>query len=1286
MGQEQSYQKDCLNITTMNEKQFEKKFDKQKLLTEGGFGKIYIAQDIEKKKLVAIKCLPNKGQTEDFQKNIQRELLLMETDHDNIIKCEAVYRVNKKVENDYEYLLILELGENNLKEFLDEHKSWITFENKYTDLGIAKVLDDNATVTNLYYNKFWPLEMQDSQEKINQKNVDIYSLGGVILFLLACDQNINTKDYKEYQKKYMWEMEGFIKKFNINQYLEKIIINMLQKQNEKRPNIQQILTDFNSLIDEGKIGIKNPYAKKIRQYVDFQQFLMEFGVDQNQLNLQNNNNIFKKLNDIEDLRIYCEQGSNIENQNICIGVTKIEKNTKKVLIQEMVKAFQNAENNICNIKKLSLIFNSTFKDSLSKDQIWKLKDLFNMKFFEKLEFFRMLFFPLSLNKIAKISIFISTVIQLIQCEYDTTNLEKQQVNQITDKIKKQDFTLDTEYIWSFDSAQIGPDCYGLILRSNNPVPFINNGQMMILFVDSQGNQISNKTLKVGYRQQYSITHTNVEDEALIAYTNNQILYVIFMNKYAEYTRGMNQPYEMGDFLLGVLAKTGTNFIYIISQEYDYSGFQNNSPQQLLCFTIDIEDTNNFSIFSDFHLTLDKFYLYLFTLQVYENDMAVVISQNDSNIEQYLVFGVVDKNLMWIKVDDDDDDNKQSVILFADPINCELYQNSQGGSFSIQGIKQGFVFHTYDENKILRIFGMSSQIGTSNSVSFEAYEIQFGCQNTEYYDQNLGCLECNFPCQTCENQYICLSCVSDDTRDLNDNCLCKSSYYENGNIECMECHINCLQCLDSDTCTECVDPITQDQNNKCACKIGYYLDSDNQCQSCNQNCTKCTGNDTCTDCIGDNRNLSQQCQCYEGYYEDQNKLCQAYKQCTYSQIYCENCFNNGTCAECQYDFLDKLNDCQSCIDGELYFNTDTLICEQKEQDNTNTLDCIGLFKTKDTCQCLEGYYIDEELEQQNQQNCQKCSPQCANCANKDLCTKCVNPNFKPPFCKSDGNKSVTIVKPDGQLIETSCRFQCEQCEENSPASCTSCIQGENRDVNGNCKCLPGYHDQNSTQKNCQKCPVQCEECISSDFCTKCNIQQKLAYNSKTNICDCIRGYKWNNFEKMCKQCYYFQGECYENCPQNTIKNDKYKICQIVEYKIISIQFYYKVGGMVCFFMILCTVLIILFVKQVEKEIGLDNDKLRNLRKIENEQQWELREDLVLEYIKEKYYKYIDIDKIPIVLIIYKLVNGKVHVTSKVKLYENQSQNSQNDIDNIYTIVSKYENNNLLQPMKKQKIID
>lgn len=58
-------------------------------------------------------------------------------------------------------------------------------------------------------------------------------------------------------------------------------------------------------------------------------------------------------------------------------------------------------------------------------------------------------------------------------------------------------------------------------------------------------------------------------------------------------------------------------------------------------------------------------------------------------------------------------------------------------------------------------------------------------------------------------------------------------------------------------------------------------------------------------------------------------------------------------------------------------------------------------------------------------------------------------------------------------EEKCDPKCDLCVE-TPSNCTQCIPGLFRQPEPPCNCLEGYHDNDSTTQNCQKCPYLCKK--------------------------------------------------------------------------------------------------------------------------------------------------------------------------------------------------------------------
>ncbi|KRX09527.1 Insulin-like growth factor binding protein, N-terminal [Pseudocohnilembus persalinus] len=439
-----------------------------------------------------------------------------------------------------------------------------------------------------------------------------------------------------------------------------------------------------------------------------------------------------------------------------------------------------------------------------------------------------------------------------------------------------------------------------------------------------------------------------------------------------------------------------------------------------------------------------------------------------------------------------------------------------------------------------------------------------------YQSETNC--CSHKCDNCqENTENCTSCSS-ETRGPVPDCHCKAGYYEenqtNNNInqtnnnkqqllllkDCLKCNQVCLTCVDrADNCLTCITGANRNPAPDCQCQKGFY-EFNFLCLKCENQCAECTQDaNNCLTCItGANRNPAPDCQCQKGFYEDLQGA-----ECLECGSYCASCAGSSdNCLNC-FDDLFRVQEpfcfCQSGYyqDGE---SLACLKCSAKctacSDENVCTV-CPSLVGRKvPDCECQPGYY-----ELTGQVECGICQSQCKTCETIDYyCTSCTNPNFLPPLCQveKDGNFN---VQEDEIIVDLSCGKQCKQCLH-SYNNCVICSKGKNRYDNPPlCSCKDGYYDNNGTLLDCYKCSNNCLTCYDHDKCLSCNKNYGLQLNEFTLKCDCKIGYKFNDIQQKCIQCFFYKGECLFQCPKSTFQDLENSACYDFKINILYTNLIY-----------------------------------------------------------------------------------------------------------------------------------
>ncbi|EAR91865.2 transmembrane protein, putative (macronuclear) [Tetrahymena thermophila SB210] len=129
-----------------------------------------------------------------------------------------------------------------------------------------------------------------------------------------------------------------------------------------------------------------------------------------------------------------------------------------------------------------------------------------------------------------------------------------------------------------------------------------------------------------------------------------------------------------------------------------------------------------------------------------------------------------------------------------------------------------------------------------------------CQNYNYQNSSLKCIECQFGQQF------------NKTKDSCDQ-ICDDGSFFNGST-CQKCTTNCIKCSSDQICDQCdetngyfldankqncfkcdqnLNQILNNQKNGCVCQKGYFLDNDSQCKKCKKGCDDCDKN-KCNQCV------------------------------------------------------------------------------------------------------------------------------------------------------------------------------------------------------------------------------------------------------------------------------------------------------------------------------------------------------------------------------------------------------------------------------------------------------
>ncbi|KAL4480719.1 hypothetical protein ABPG72_014494 [Tetrahymena utriculariae] len=194
--------------------------------------------------------------------------------------------------------------------------------------------------------------------------------------------------------------------------------------------------------------------------------------------------------------------------------------------------------------------------------------------------------------------------------------------------------------------------------------------------------------------------------------------------------------------------------------------------------------------------------------------------------------------------------------------------------------------------------------------------------------------------------------------------------------------------------------------------------------------------------------------------------------------CSDCQTDSQCSKCQSGFFLDFN--QKCV--LKCPNTYT----QDKQKNICFCDKDRVESNNHTCDCKEGYYL-------NNGNCEKCSTNCLKCLSLKQCQTCQD-----GFLLQSDKICLQNCPPDQQQDQVNKTCKCDL----------------NAQLNlGQCKCNDGFYMNGNL---CTACKENCATCNDAENCVKykeCNSSQIFDPNQKQ--CICKEGYYLNG--KDCSPC-------------------------------------------------------------------------------------------------------------------------------------------------------------------------
>ena len=238
-----------------------------------------------------------------------------------------------------------------------------------------------------------------------------------------------------------------------------------------------------------------------------------------------------------------------------------------------------------------------------------------------------------------------------------------------------------------------------------------------------------------------------------------------------------------------------------------------------------------------------------------------------------------------------------------------------------------------------------------------------------------------------------------------------------------------------------------------------------------------------------------------------------------------------------------NDNYSFYDGECRLSDCYETCATCTEKSTNFTEqkCLSckneypiLYQSNCLNECPNNTYQDDNT-------CKLCASICKTC-DKNGCTSC-SPGY--------------YLNTETHSCET-CHEKCETCSSGGTDENNNCIICKSKNdmyENGNCISICKEREYKTNRNKCESCLSTCASCVDGDSCEDCLESYYLSLNDKKchlcydNCYNCTEG--GNDTKHNCLSCknnnYYlvkggiYENNCVETCPENTIKDDNYKIC-------------------------------------------------------------------------------------------------------------------------------------------------
>jgi serine/threonine protein kinase len=322
---------------------------------KGGFGKVYLVQNLKDGKKYALKVLLQKKKSDKNKRDFQLEIFILKRLHDinssYVLKLydEGKFITEEKIERLYFVVDYAEKGDifNFLKTNggLGEKYSKIIFKKilegiqfchdnniAHFDIKVANILLDDKfnpiiidfgickPIKNLDTDEFFPYkgtrgtkemmcpQMFEEGIKYNGIDADIFALG-VLLFNLVlgkkCFKNVQADCYQSIKNKnydFFWETVSLEQKENLSKEFKNLFVRMIAYNPEERPRIKDILLKDPWL---EPLNTLEEYKKLEEEYIEFMMNLEQKITETNQSQIQAPKETKKETN-------YSDRGSSMD--------------------------------------------------------------------------------------------------------------------------------------------------------------------------------------------------------------------------------------------------------------------------------------------------------------------------------------------------------------------------------------------------------------------------------------------------------------------------------------------------------------------------------------------------------------------------------------------------------------------------------------------------------------------------------------------------------------------------------------------------------------------------------------------------------------------------------------------------------------------------------------------------------------------------------------------------------------------------------------------------------------